>query len=49
MNIFKITNDTFAYFSSIVTARMAQSFSTVIANLEKLYMSLCACSCVYVT
>lgn len=35
--------------SSIVTARMAQSFSTTFANLEKLCMSVCACSCVYVT
>lgn len=49
MNIFKITNYTFAYFSSTETARMAQSFSTIIVNLEKLCLSVCACSCVYVT
>jgi len=49
MNIFKIINASFAYINSIVTARMAQNFSTVIVSLEKLSMPVCAYSCVYVT
>lgn len=43
---FLITNYTCAYFSILVTTGMAQILSTIIANLEKLCISVCVCICV---